>query len=225
MQALSSSSYRFDNFELDLVRRRLLLNGKSVTLAPKAFDMLRVLVEHNGQLLTKEDLFRLVWQDQIVEESNLTVNMSAIRRALGETATSPHYITTVSGRGYYFTADLRSDEDDLLVVENRTVSRVVVEDEVLDDEERPELSVGPPMLRPASDPWSRSLVWAAGGIMVALFGAFLVWYFALRNATPALPFQKISAKRLTTPIVTPPISAPQRLPTPPKTTTMNESMM
>jgi DNA-binding winged helix-turn-helix (wHTH) protein len=60
MQALSCSNYRFDNFELDVVRRRLLRDGRSVTLNPKAFDMLRVLVEHNGILVTKEDLFRLV---------------------------------------------------------------------------------------------------------------------------------------------------------------------
>ena len=120
--------YSFDEFELNVTMRRLLRNGEVVALNPKAFDMLHVLVEHNGELLTKDDLLRLVWNGQFVEEANLTVNMSAIRRALGENAREPRYITTVSGRGYYFTADITEVPDDL-VIESRTVSRLVIEDE------------------------------------------------------------------------------------------------
>lgn len=202
MQALPCSSYRFDNFELDVARRRLLRDGLSVTLNPKAFDMLRVLVEHNGMLVTKEDLFRLVWDDQIVEESNLTVNMSAIRRALGEKATAPHYITTVSGRGYYFTADLRrNDQDDNIVFEKRTLSRIVVEDgRGSEDEDRPieARHLLPDVRTPQRSPTQKIVAWGAVAIVVLLVGATAIWYLAIRPRSTAPPFQKISVKRLTT---------------------------
>ncbi|MFT3745150.1 MAG: winged helix-turn-helix domain-containing protein [Pyrinomonadaceae bacterium] len=104
----TNSSYEFDEFQLDVAKRRLLRGGEFVAIKPKAFDLLAVLVENNGKLLTKDELFRLVWGDQVVEEANLTVSISAIRRALGEKAKEPRYITNVSGRGYYFNADLKS---------------------------------------------------------------------------------------------------------------------
>lgn len=122
--------YSFDEFQLDVPKRRLLRNGNLVPLKPKAFDLLAVLVEHNGTLLTKDDLFRLVWEEQIVEESNLTVSMSAIRRALGEQAKNPRYITTVSGRGYYFNADLQDKNDEDLIIESHKISKITVEEEI-----------------------------------------------------------------------------------------------
>src|SRR5438094_6692949 len=134
MQVLTRKNYRFDNFQLDLLKRRLLRSGKTVSLNPKAFDLLSVLIEHNGELLTKDDLFRLVWDEQIVEESNLTVNMSAIRKALGERASSPRYITTVSGRGYRFTGEVRQFADEALTIERETFARMVVEQEEFDSE-------------------------------------------------------------------------------------------
>ena len=76
--------YEFDGFRLDVNERQLWRDGEPVALYAKAFEMLVVMVENSGRLLTKNDLFSHVWSDQIVEESNLTVNMSAIRKALGE---------------------------------------------------------------------------------------------------------------------------------------------
>ena len=107
MEFLRSEKYRFDEFELDVPKRQLRREGAIVELKPKAFDLLRVLVENQGKLLSKDDLFRMVWENQIVEESNLTVNMSQIRKALGERASEPRYITTVSGQGYRFVGDVR----------------------------------------------------------------------------------------------------------------------
>lgn len=102
-------SLRFDEFELDLAKRRLLRFEEVVPLKPKAFDLLAVLVENNGRLLTKDDLFQLVWANQFVDETNLTVGISAIRRALGEKAAEPRFITNVSGRGYYFNAEVHEN--------------------------------------------------------------------------------------------------------------------
>ncbi len=94
--------YGFDNFRLDVSNRTLLRDGAPVFLQAKAFDMLVALIESGGQLTAKDELFSRVWPDQTVEESNLTVQVSAIRRALGDNKDDPHYIITVPGHGYRF---------------------------------------------------------------------------------------------------------------------------
>src|SRR5262249_55813140 len=121
--------YEFGDFQLEPDERKLLRRGQIIPLHGKAFEMLLVLIRNRGRLLTKDELFQLVWPEQIVEESNLTVNMSAIRRALGERANSPHYITTVSGRGYRFTADVRQFAGEALTIERESFARVTVEQE------------------------------------------------------------------------------------------------
>src|SRR6266436_4702935 len=94
--------YEFDNFRLDAAQRRLLRDGEPVPLSSKAFDLLLVLVENSGRLVEKEELYQRVWADQIVEESNLTVQMSAIRKAMGDRRGPQQYINTITGRGYRF---------------------------------------------------------------------------------------------------------------------------
>jgi DNA-binding winged helix-turn-helix (wHTH) protein/Tol biopolymer transport system component len=133
MMAMSKSKplvYEFDNFRLDAAQRRLLRDGEPVTLSSKAFDLLLMLVENSGRLVEKEELYQRVWADQIVEESNLTVQMSAIRKALGESRQRQQYISTVTGRGYRFVAGVTGlIEDHEVVIETRTLSRTVIETE------------------------------------------------------------------------------------------------
>jgi Tol biopolymer transport system component/DNA-binding winged helix-turn-helix (wHTH) protein len=121
--------YEFDDFHLETDQRKLMRRGELIPLHGKAFEMLVVLIRNSGRLLTKDELFQLVWPDQIVEESNLTVNMSAIRRALGERASNPRYITTVSGLGYRFTADVRQFAAETLTIERETFARLTVQEE------------------------------------------------------------------------------------------------
>src|SRR5688572_22943921 len=99
--------YEFDDFRLDAPNRQLLRGGSPVALPSKAFDLLLALIESNGRLVGKDELFERVWPDQIVEESNLTVHVSAIRKALGESKSNPHYVFTVPGHGYRFTAQVQ----------------------------------------------------------------------------------------------------------------------
>jgi DNA-binding winged helix-turn-helix (wHTH) protein/TolB-like protein/tetratricopeptide (TPR) repeat protein len=96
--------YEFGKFRCDPSEHQLALDGKSVALTPKTFEILLVLVQSKGRLVTKEELMRAVWPDSFVEEANLTVNISALRRALGETAQGRQYIETVPKRGYRFVA-------------------------------------------------------------------------------------------------------------------------
>ena len=123
--------YQFDDFRLDIPNRTLLRAGTPVVLQAKAFDMLVVLIERGGRLVGKDELFSSVWPGQIVEESNLTVQVSAIRRALGEGKDNPHYIMTVPGHGYRFQNDaLRLNQGEAeLVIEHHSHSRMVVETE------------------------------------------------------------------------------------------------
>jgi DNA-binding winged helix-turn-helix (wHTH) protein len=75
-------SYRFGRFELQPSERRLLAAGVPAVLEPRAFDVLVALVERAGHLVTKEELFGLVWPKLIVEDANLHVQVSALRKIL-----------------------------------------------------------------------------------------------------------------------------------------------
>jgi DNA-binding winged helix-turn-helix (wHTH) protein len=99
--------YEFGPFVLDVREHLLLRDGEVVALAPKAFDVLVVLVQHSGRLVSKDDLMKAVWRDTIVEEGNLSFNISLIRKALGDSAGEPQYVQTVTRRGYRFIAPVR----------------------------------------------------------------------------------------------------------------------
>ena len=96
--------YEFGKFRLDPANHRLLSGGTPVALTPKVFELLLVLVQNGSRLTTKEGLTRRVWPNTVVEEANLTVNISALRRLLGETADGRPYIETVPKKGYRFVA-------------------------------------------------------------------------------------------------------------------------
>lgn len=95
-------SFQFGDFLLVPRERLLLRNQKPVALTGKAFDLLLVLVRRSGQLVSKDELFQEIWPDRFVEEVNLSVNVSAVRKALGPGAAE--LIQTVTKRGYRFVA-------------------------------------------------------------------------------------------------------------------------
>jgi DNA-binding winged helix-turn-helix (wHTH) protein/tetratricopeptide (TPR) repeat protein len=97
--------YEFGPFRLDITERRLTRGGRPVPLAGKAFDLLSVLVSNSGRLLSKDELMRALWPGRIVEENNLTVTMSAVRKALRDSKEAgSRYVETVPGVGYRFDA-------------------------------------------------------------------------------------------------------------------------
>ena len=100
----STPSLQFGTVTLIPDERLVLRDGRPVPFTPKAFDLLAVLAGNPGRLLTKEYLMQAVWPDTVVEESNLTYNIFAIRKALGESSDSGGYIETVPRRGYRFVA-------------------------------------------------------------------------------------------------------------------------
>jgi len=99
-----SPTYRFGRFELIPATRQLLADGGAVTLGARAFDVLLALVEKRERLVSKDELLKLAWPGLVVEEGNLQVQISALRKVLG-----PQAIATISGKGYRFAVRLQDD--------------------------------------------------------------------------------------------------------------------
>ncbi|CAN7662192.1 winged helix-turn-helix domain-containing protein [Variovorax sp. LjRoot84] len=97
----TDSIYRFDNIELRPSTRQLLVAGQPANLGSRAFDVLSALIAHRERMLTKNELLEMVWPNLVVEENNLQVHVSALRKLLG-----PKAIVTIPGRGYRFAAAL-----------------------------------------------------------------------------------------------------------------------
>src|SRR5688572_1219822 len=110
MNELAPHTYTFAEYELDPARRLLLRAGQSIPLNAKSFDLLVVLIQNRERVITKEELMEMVWRDQFVEEANLAVQISALRKVLGEKKGEHRFIVTVPGRGYRFVAELQATE-------------------------------------------------------------------------------------------------------------------
>jgi DNA-binding winged helix-turn-helix (wHTH) protein/TolB-like protein/Flp pilus assembly protein TadD len=105
LSAATAEICQFHGYRLDMVRRQLVdPDGVPVQLMPKAIETLVHLVLNAGQTVTKDQLLRTVWPDTVVEENNLTQNISALRRAFGEKLGEHRFIVTIPGRGYRFVA-------------------------------------------------------------------------------------------------------------------------
>ena len=96
-----TAAYRFGRFELNPATRELLVDGQPLALGARAFDLLLALIERRERLVTKDELLELAWPGVVVEESNIQVQVSSLRKILGE-----EVIKTVPGRGYRFTAEV-----------------------------------------------------------------------------------------------------------------------
>ena len=99
--------YEFGSFRVDPVKRQLLRDGEAVHLTAKAFETLLILIKNAGETISKEELIDSVWLDVIVEENNLTQQISALRKALDERPSEHKFIVTIPGRGYTFIAPVK----------------------------------------------------------------------------------------------------------------------
>lgn len=99
--------YEFGPFRLDPVSRRLLRGESPVHLTSKSFDVLLFLIRRSGQVVDRDELLKAAWPGQSVEDSSLTVAVSVLRKALGETSQSRNYVETVARRGYRFNGRVR----------------------------------------------------------------------------------------------------------------------
>jgi DNA-binding winged helix-turn-helix (wHTH) protein/tetratricopeptide (TPR) repeat protein len=121
--------YEFGPFRLDPDKEMLRREDQNVLIAPKAFQVLLVLIRHNNQVVTKDDLMKTVWPDTFVEEANLSRNIFLLRKALGDNS-QDKYIVTVPGRGYRFAEDVQlvPDREVNIVAASHSSVEVLVED-------------------------------------------------------------------------------------------------
>jgi len=201
MTRSATQFYEFGPFRIDTAERLLLRDGVVVPLTPKVFDTLLVLVQNSGHILTKDELLKLVWSDSVVEEASLTKNISTLRKALGQTPDTDQYIETIPWRGYRFSTPVTCLEaPDTVVVEERTISRIVIHEE----EDVVSSSIDSTRaLPPAQGPGRQFYFGIAAVLLIAIAAA--VW-IALRKATPSngstsitkkiavLPFKSLSAE-------------------------------
>jgi Tol biopolymer transport system component/DNA-binding winged helix-turn-helix (wHTH) protein len=131
MTTRTKQIYEFGPFRIDAGERVLLREGRPVPLTPKAFDVLLLLVESSGHIVEKDALINRVWANSFVEEGNLKVTVSILRKALEESAGERQFIETVPRRGYRFTADVRAllDDGPELILLERSRAHVIIEEE------------------------------------------------------------------------------------------------
>lgn len=165
--------YTFDSYQLNPVDRLLRCDGRDITLPGRAFDVLLLLVRRAGALVVKEEIMATVWQGSFVEDSNLTVAISTLRRALKEEKRERRLIQTVARYGYRFAAEVQEVPKvarpkgvvapGLLPVSEDTAE---ANDEVTTYEEAPRV------VRSWSGIWGLSA--AVGATLLLLIGAWLM---------------------------------------------------
>src|SRR5580698_4870128 len=122
--------YEFGPFRVDPDKETLVRGGELVPLTPKTFQILLVLVRHNREVVTKDDLMKEVWPETFVEEANLSRNIFMLRKALGESPQDHRYILTVPGRGYRLAETVHlvpGQELDIVAAEHSKVQVQIVE--------------------------------------------------------------------------------------------------
>jgi len=117
--------YEFGAFSLEVEKHRLMRDGEPVSLPPKAIEALLVLVRNPGKMLEREALMQAVWADTFVEDANLTVAISQLRKALGQKGETADYIETIPRVGYRFVAEVleRREQPAPLIIELLPLTR------------------------------------------------------------------------------------------------------
>ncbi len=202
----SNKGYAFGDFEVDIDRRLLSREGEAVNISPKDFDLLVALVENHGRTISKNDLLDTVWEDQFVEENNLTVHIAALRRALGEIKGQHRYIVTVPGKGYRFVSDVEELHTNEIVVASSEYQRFIVEEEVDEDRLTSHANSHAVDRKAITDDVTANLatrrlgrIAVAAGVPAVLLAAGLAFwlYLTVPTGTAAPPFQRPTFTRLT----------------------------
>lgn len=177
--------YEFGPFRLDASERVLWRAGQPVPITPKVFEILLALVENSGCLVEKDELMKKVWPDSFVEDSNLTFNISVLRKALAREAGEQPFIETVPRRGYRFIAPVKevAGEQPEVFLREWTRATVILEEEMSTDGQE-EMRVALPAAAGESHDNRTNLrfilpVIAAGALLVVL--ALALYY--LRGAS------------------------------------------
>ncbi len=177
--------YEFGPFRLEPSERLLLRSGRPVSLPPKAFETLFILVQSCGHVLTKDELMKSLWPETFVEENNLTQQISQLRRTLGDAPEGGSYIETVPRLGYRFVAPVRempAAQGEEILLRRHTRTRIIVHQQNEEEDfPREEAQTLAPPVSPAATARGRrtpARAWAAASFLavaaLALAG-FVAW--------------------------------------------------
>ncbi len=127
--------YDFEGFRVDTNQKCLWRGEDIVSLTPKAFETLLVLIRNNGNVVTKDSILDEVWKDTFVEEATLAQNISTLRKTLAKYDKNTEFIVTIPRRGYRFVADVTEilADEEVLVVEKHSVTHIIAEQEQIHD--------------------------------------------------------------------------------------------
>lgn len=181
MNPPSANFYEFGKFRLDAERCVLLSGNSVVDVTPKSLQILCVLVENGGRVVSKEELLTRVWSDSFVEEANLSHHIFRLRKALGEDDDGQKFIETVSKRGYRFVAEIR--ETKIESREPRAESRFESQTSASNLQNSHSVFRNPKTLA----------FWSAIFLILALGAAALVW-FNFVTPTNEKPIQNSQSK-------------------------------
>lgn len=184
--------YTFGQFRVDPVRRLLLKDGEVVPLAPKAFEMLLLLVENVGQVLEKRELLEYLWPGSIVEEANLTQTIYLLRRALADGSDGQQYIETMPKRGYRFVAEVLESADESANTPNQELNGIglsIISPHELENNGKPEVIRKPEAIQvetantvdPVPNRYRR--IFSIATLIALLIAAALISYFGLIRKT------------------------------------------
>ncbi len=199
MNESQADIYEFDKFRLDANKRLLFKEDEEpIALMPKAFDTLLFLVQNHGKVVEKDELLSEIWTDTIVEENNLTQNISNLRRIFGEKPGENRFIATVPGKGYKFVAAVREISKTENAVEDQKTEFETVQNVSPSTASRTETEHQPPA---SYKNQSRFRFFV---IFTLLISGSLAFYFWRGNINPAadapvktiavLPFKPLAAE-------------------------------
>ncbi len=205
MQAIEDHVFEFGDFQLAAAERRLLKDGQPVPLPPRVFDTLLLLVQNHGRLIDKQELMTRLWPNSFVEEVNLNRSISSLRKALGESASSPVFIETVPKSGYRFVAPVVEVKGEgNLILEKYTSKKITTEEEEeIFDSFGPEARTTMTGTRVVSTLRRRSVAVAGSVVVIAIAALTYVWTTGKpdRGATATtvksiavLPFKDLGAQ-------------------------------
>ena len=188
-----SGLYKLGDYEIDVLRRQIRLNGEVVPIQQKPFEVLLALIARAGEVISKDELMREIWQEAFVEESNLTQSIFLLRKAFSDKASGSRYIVTVPGRGYQLGVMPVAVGESAAAAEIERLENAAPDLPLADlpMADRPLANLPLAVPRNATQPKSRLTLVAVAFLLLAMLG-----WVAWRSLRPA-PFAHFSVKRLT----------------------------
>lgn len=202
MSSKTLALYRFDEFCLDTNQRCLLYENAPVSLTPKAYQTLLVLIRLRGQVVEKETLLNEVWADTFVEETTLAQNILTLRKTLGTFQKEKEFIVTIPRRGYRFVAEVEelSNDEEIFVIEKHTRTHIIAEQDRLYNSTETETGETALAINKNSSPQSfitrKHILFASICLLFLAIGCIATWTFVRKQNLADSQGQKLRFETL-----------------------------